>query len=291
MPASPHLIDLLTQWTVHREEVPNRVIFQKELIEPAALAVNGNRLAMRERRRRDLRYLEDARHDTDNRWEERMERIEQWRRSVGQLQGEYDIIQRLMRSTRWLQKAHSKRSVFLQRFNRRAAILTLTQESLHEKLTVWEGMLQDKIAELNELKAKEDHSHRPLYMSRARKQPEIEFVQEHDKFNEEMGRCITELRASLNRARARVAKAFAAVDAQVLGSEILYEVHKQEIRAALQSVETTLLQHRDAILSDALVYEGCRHILKKINGRVFELRSLEEFPQPASKSWSSYWKN
>jgi chromosome segregation ATPase len=291
VPASSHLIELLTQWTSQSEEMPNRVIFQKELIEPAALAVNGNRLAMRERRRRDLRQLEDFRRNADTRWEERLDRIEAWRQSVGELQSEHAIIQRLLRSTQWLVKARGKQDTFQHYFTRRADILQVTQQALHEKLAIWEGMLQEKQRVFEELRAKEESANRPLYVSRARKQPEIEFIQEHQSFSEDMGRCIQQLRDSLQRARGRIQKATRIVESQASGSEILYEVNKQEILAMLQNAEKTLQGQREAILSDALTFEGCRHKLKKLHGQIYGLRSLEEYPQPAQKFKITYWKN
>jgi hypothetical protein len=248
-------------------------------------------LAMRERRRRDVRYLQEFRQDADTRWEERLQRIEEWQRSVGDIQSEHTIIQRLLRSTQWLVKARGKQAAFQYHFNRRAEILHLTQQGLHEKLAAWEVMLQEKHATLEDLRAKEESANRPLYVSRARKQPEIDFVQEHQAFSEEMGRCIQQLRDSLTRARGRVQKAIALVEQQASGREILYEVHKQEILATLKNVEQTLKDRREAILSDALIYEGGRHVLKKINERVSGLRSLEEYPQPAQKFKITYWKN
>src|SRR5258708_7742476 len=57
---SPYLDDLLTRWTMRGHDLRKEAAFQKDVIEPAALAAHGNRLALRERRRRDLRDMEQT---------------------------------------------------------------------------------------------------------------------------------------------------------------------------------------------------------------------------------------
>jgi len=59
-PNSPYLDDLLTRWTQRSNDLRKKPFSKKELIEPLTLTASGNRLAIRERHRRDLRQMERA---------------------------------------------------------------------------------------------------------------------------------------------------------------------------------------------------------------------------------------
>jgi chromosome segregation ATPase len=272
---SPYLDDLLRRWTSGVQDQRQEAAFQKELIDPASLAANGNRLALRERRRRDLRQLSDEMETAQARWQERLQRVVEWKRAATEIQNQESHLRRIVRSTVWLQKARGYQDVFVQRLERRAEALDAAQQALHEKLVAWQPVLEEREAALTDLIAKGTQAGRPLYVSRARKRPEIEFVQEQEAVNGRLQQEMRGLRRSLNHSIDRVRKAFAALD-QLVGPQILYEVHRQEIVTALKGLERLLNQRREQILSDALIYESCRRTLRSVRETAHGLNCLED---------------
>ncbi len=281
---SPYLDSLLIRWTAQGTDLRKEAAFQKDLLEPLALAAHGNRLAMRERRRRDLRHLEESLQDARTRWDERLHRIEEWKRNVDGLQQEEECLRQLIQSSLWLQKARQHQDAFTRHLEHRASLLDGDQQALHDKLAVWQTALQNRIETLQELNEKNQNAVRPFYVSRARKQPEAEFVGVQQTVGETLGRELQGLRRSLSIAWGRLQKAVQAVDRQASGAEILYEVHKQELVGALKSSQKILEQRRDAILSDALLYEGCRNRLHRLQDIVNGLRCIEDIPKRRYRS-------
>jgi hypothetical protein len=281
VPISPFLDDLLTQWLSRGVELRKEIDFQKELILPAALAAHGNRLALRQRRHRDLRQVEQIAQQAEVRWEERLNRIEEWGKSTAELGEQSTHLQRLIHAMVWLKKARSKhQDSFTGRMGRRAQALVPRELALREKLQAWEPLLQDRVSLLQELLQKSEPD-KPLYVSRARKQPEIDFLTENQTAGEALGREMVDLRRSLTHLRERLNRAFMAVQNQAEGAAILYEVHKQEILGALKESEKNVLERRDDILSTALLHEGCRYLLRQIQNQVRALQCIEDLPKPS----------
>jgi hypothetical protein len=287
-PISPYLDDLLTRWIARGNTLRKEAVFQKELIEPLSLVAHGNRLATRERRRRDVRRLEESVLEAQTRWDERLHRIEVWGKAVADLQQEEARLQRLIRSTLWLQKARRHQETFARRLEHRADRLHAEQQVLHEKLEAWLALLQEREGTLQELIDKQEKSVRPLYVSRARKQPEVDFVNAQQAASGSLGKDLHHLRRSLAHVLGRLQKAFSTVEIQASGSELLYEMHKQEIVTTLKDAEKILQERREQILSDALVYEACRNLLRRLHETAHGLRCIEDIPQ-TKHGWRKFF--
>ena len=286
MPAiSPYLDDLLNRWISRGNDLRKEVEFQKDVIDPSALAAHGNRLAMRERRRRDIRDLEKSFMETRARWDERLQRIEGWKNSLADLKNEEAHLQSLLRASVWLQKARHYQEDFTNRLERRAAVLVARHQSIHERLFNWITALEEHESSLQDLLQKEESRLRPFYVSRGRKQPEVDFVLAQAAISDALGADIQALRRLLNHLRDRLRKALNAIEQRASGAEIFYEIHKQEILSALRGTEHLLDRRREEVLTEALVYEGGRHLLRRLQGVVQKLRCIEDMPRSSRSSW------
>ena len=233
-----------------------------------------------ERRRRDMRDLDETVQDTRARWDERLQRIEEWKKSVQQFQAEETHLQNLIRASVWLQKARHYQQAFTDRLERRAGLLAARYQVVHVQLYEWLMALQEHEASLQELVFKEESTARPFFVSRSRKQPEVEFVLQQAAVSDSLGVEIQALRRLLNHLRDQLRKALKAIEQRASGAEIFYEIHKQEILSSLKGTESILEMRREEVLSEALVYEGGRHLLRRLQGIVQNLRCLEDIPQP-----------
>ena len=287
---SSHLDTLLTRWITRGSDLRKEITFQKELMDPLALAANGNRLAMRERFRRDARRLEQLSQDAQARWDERLHRIEEWGNSVVDIRDHEGQLHGIVASMLWLEKAAGHQDAFLRRLNQRADRLLQGQKALHEKLDAWFTLLQEREQILQELKHREANSKEPLYVSRARKQPEIDFVNEQRAVNETLGKDMQQLRSTLTTTLGRLQKAYSNLEERTSKYQLLYEVRKQEMVTGLKSVEPVLLDRRYQILSDALVYEACRSSLRRIHDIVRGLRCIEDLSQTPRTGWKKLFR-
>jgi hypothetical protein len=284
---SPYLDNLIDRWMQKGADLRKEAAFQKDLIEPLALAAHGNRLAMRERRRRDLRQLEESYLETRARWEERLQRVQEWKNTVRTLSEEDVRLRQLIQSSFWLQKARRYQDAFIRRLEHRADLLQADHQGLQPKLDAWLDLLQTQEASLNDVKQKAEQAKQPFYVSRARKQPEEDFVWAQNSTQESLGLELRALRRSLNEARGRLQKAFQAIERQTPGVDVLFEMHMQELLGALKGAQKQLDQRRDEILSDALTYEACRNLLRRLQDVVKGLRCIEDIPKRRKRGWLS----
>jgi len=277
--ASPYLAGLLTQWASAVDELKKEVIFQKDLLDPITLATHGNRLAMRERRRRDIQNLIENFQEARGRWDERLQRIEKWKSSVTQLQETEAHLQGLLGAGVWLEKARQYQDSFVQRLNRGAVRLEAAHQIVRYNIEAWITLLQEREGLLQELTSREKQADASFFVSRARKQPELDFLAEQASVESALGQELAGMRHLLNHLRARVRRAITVIGQRTSGAEIFYEIHKQEMLVELKTLEETLDKRREQILSEALAYEGGRHLLRKLNGLVHNVRCLEDIPQ------------
>jgi hypothetical protein len=276
---SPYLDNLLTRWTQSLTDLRKEAAFQKDLIEPLSLAAHGNRLAMRERRRRDLRRLEDTQTESYARWDERLNRVEEWKQKTAQLKEEDERLRRLVQGSAWLEKARRHQDAFSHRIEHRAVLLQADQQALHTQLDAWLMLLQTQETTLQELRQKAEQSEHPFYVSRARKEPEVDFVAAQPATRDSLGQELLTLRRSLNILNSRVHRALQTIEQRTSGVEILYEVHKQELQSELKRLEKLLATRREEILSDALIYESCRHLLRRLEETAYGLQCIEDIPK------------
>lgn len=285
--ASPFLEDALVRWELRGTSLQKEIRFQKELLQPLTLAVHGNRLALRERRRGDLREMIRNFEETQARWNERLERIQGWKTSVTQLQQEEQHLRGLIGSSVWLEKVRRLQDRFLSRFVQRAERLDEQQQAFQSTLDAWRAVLEERATTLEDLAQKQELSLQQIYVSRARKQPELDFIREQDAMDEALGSGLKLMRSSLRMHMDRLQKAFGVVEQQASGSEIFYELHKQEVLSGLKSTYQALEERRQRILEDALLYESCRHLLKRLKEFIRGLQCLEDIPQQKSGwKWS-----
>ncbi len=278
--ASPFLEDSLVRWGARGAALQKEIAFQKELLQPLTLAVHGNRIALRERRRHDLRDLERTFHDMQARWTERLDRIQGWKSAVGSLQQEETRLRKLIGSSVWLEKARSLQDRFFARFIRRAERLDEQQQAFQATLEAWQAVLEERATALEDLAQKQESTLQQIYVSRARKQPEMDFLREQETMDAALGEGLKQMRSSLRMYIDRLTKAFSVVEDQASGAEIFYELHKQEVLSGLKSTSVALEERRQRILADALLYESCRHLLKRLREFIQGLQCIEDIPQP-----------
>jgi hypothetical protein len=276
---SPTRKQIDARWTGRGQNLRKDMEFQKDLLTAVALATHGNRLAMRERRRRDLRQLGELIEDKQRRWDERLERIQGWKQAIARLQTDDNRLQQLIESSAWLQKARRYQRDFIARLERRGGAIAAAQAEQHPRLIAWAEQLAARANDLRERIENREEPARPLYVTRARKQPEIEFLQDQYMQELTMGEELNGRRHQLQRLIGRLHKAAAAIERRASGQEILYEVHKQELLEGLRELHLKLQVVREVLLEDALIFEAGRHWLRQLRRKATGLRLIEELPQ------------
>ena len=283
------LSDLLHRWETRGQQLRQEIAFQREMIAPTALTAHGNRLAASERRRRELRRMSDVAAESQQRWTERLQRIEAWNSSTESIAQEKAALSRLISGSLWLKKARSHQDAFVRRLEQRAEAVSTEQQGLHERLLGWLSALNERERALEDLGEKRERSEKPFYISRGRKLPEVQFLEQQNEMGRQLGAELQRLRGTLRKAIERLARAIHTVETQASGPHILYEVHKHEIVSALSETGMSLKSRRDSLLSDALIYEEGCYRLRQLQQTVSSYACLEDISRERKGGWKSYF--
>jgi DNA repair exonuclease SbcCD ATPase subunit len=280
----------LTQWVAGGNALRAEASLQRDLLSATASTLQRARQTHHERRVQDLRSFEQTIEATQNRWNERLRRLDEWQGTLDSLGTQRKNLEGIMQSIHWFRKALERhQGSFLRRFQQRIRSLQSQAQPLHQALNRWSAALQEHLALLTG-----HFDNRPnretLLVSRARKRPEVEFLQAQQATAEQLGKELRELRRSLNNALGRLQKARQTVDQRAAFSEVRFEIHKQSIHRALEPLALALQEQRESILSDALAYESCCRHLLKLQEMVQSLRCIEDVYPPTMPRWKAFFK-
>lgn len=287
---SSFLDALLTRHLQNGSDLRKEVSFRKDLLASGLLNLETIRRSHRDMRAADLRELENTVELTDLRWNERLLRIVEWQNSAASLQQQQAQQQRIVQAIVWFQKADVHKDAFIRRLSHRAALWQDQQKQFHQELKEWSGTLSQKQEDLQEFKQKGADKVERLLVSRARKKPELDFVKAHSAKSDLLAYALQQLRRSINHSLGRIQSAYAALEIRANENQVFFEIHKDEIQAALKPCEKTFLEHREAILSDALLYESCKRQLRWIQETVNGLRCIEDFYHPPEPFWKKFFR-
>jgi len=116
----------------------------------------------------------------------------------------------------------------------------------------------------------------PILVSRARKKPELEFLEEKQAASALLSAALQDMRTSFQHSLGRIQKGLSTLEQRIAHTALNHDPLEQSLEASWKSLEDEFLKLREAILADALFYEACRSQLKSVQERVLYLRCLED---------------
>jgi len=287
--ASPFLNTALTRWASERVGVRKEAGAATDGLKPWDQILDDQRRILIHGRQTILQDLEAFGRAGQSRWAERLRRVDEWKETVAGYQAQADHAAALCEGVHWFEAAERLSSVFCERAKRRAGRLEISRGPFHAAILEWESRLNEKEAELKSAPGKSAASQKPLLVSRARKQPEVDFVKEQDLQEPLWESELRGLRRSVNHWLGRIYLIARRIESNAAAHPALFEPAKNQLQADLQEPQKLFFALRERVLDDALHYEACRHRLRSIRQRVQAMRCVEDVyssPEPFWKRWA-----
>ena len=138
------------------------------------------------------------------------------------------------------------------------------------------------------LKEKETAKGERVYVSRARKQPETDFILQQREYEEELKERLYRLRQSLNHTVGRLHKMSWTVNQRTQRSSNSVQELRESLQYMLRQLQKLYDERRDEILADALLFEAGRRHLQSAEELVRGMRCVED-AAPAMMMKKSVW--
>jgi hypothetical protein len=237
----------------------------------------------------DIREIEHSNLQTAARWLERLRRLEEWRKQIGGLDSALVGVESTVGSLRWFDRAEALADPLAARLRRTGERLLERRDAFHQSLEIWESALTEKEAELKAFQERHAQVSGPLLVSRARRQPEAEFVEGGSATESELSATIAGLRRRLNHFLGRLYRAAQLLERRAEAYPGLFEVRKNQLLERLRATEKDFFALREAILADALYFEACRKKMRWISDMVKRMKCIEEVYRPPEPFWKRVW--
>jgi len=286
--ASPFLQELLTRWTDHSSSVRSEVSVLLDHLANDRRVLDVRWSARQQERSTVVQRQESEVDKISDRWTERLKRVDEWKGQIQRAEEECLRAESTVRAVGFFDRAQSLSTLLGQRLLSRASQLAERQREIHNELEDWLILLEEKETNLQAFKQKERSTPRPFLVSRARKQPEQDFVIQQNSAEHSFSLKIQALRQDVNHSLGRIYKAGHQLEVHAQTNETLFAGYQRQAQHELKEPQNQLFALRDEVLSDALLYEACRKKLRWIQDAVRSIRCLEDIYKAPEPFWKKF---
>jgi len=287
-PASPFLNQTLTLWTERRRQIRLEVEHQHDHMAVALSELHDRWNDMRGLRRERWDAFENDDRLSEDRWMERLGRIEEWRGTLMQLQNRFGGIEGIVSGIQWFDRAQDVGKRMAAHLGDRIVPYENTHTQLHEQLEQWLSALTAKEIDLKDVKQKAEDRTEPLLVSRARKQPELDFLAENLAKDADLGLQLHRLRRTVALSLGRLYRVSHLLERHARVNEGLFEIRRKQITEDLKNSQNQYFGLREKVLADALLYESCRRKLRWLKEAVNALRCIEDVYRAPESAWKKF---
>lgn len=273
--ASPYLTASLTRFTDRGALIRRDVELMLEGLEVKGHLLRDLREKVQTHRQEDVAQLNEARRQTWAIWEERLKRIEEWMTSSSTLERSAGNLRAWRESVLGLGRAQSLARKYAASLLAKAGKIENRLAERARRTQEWASLLRAKEAELREFVERQAARDTEVLVSKARKQPYLDFVYLK---REEEGRLSIELksiRATLNRALDRIGRAEKWIARMAEANPAQFEMRKNDLLATWRPYHKRFSDLREAALHQAMEFEEGRMRLRWIYEQVQRMRVVE----------------
>lgn len=273
---SPYLADTLARWKDRNSLIRRDVEIMLEGLKVKGLLLDDLRQKVRKHRQEDIAQLEEARRESWTSWDERLKRLEKWMASGAKLKNAAANVVAWRQSALGFDRARELGLKYATSLERKAANIEKNLTELSERMKQWAERLRSKEADLREFAERHSLKTVEVLVSKARKQPYLDFVFSE---REEEGRIsmgFKDLRASANRALERITRADQWVADRAAANPSHFEERKSSLLGTWHPFHQRFSELREAVLQQALDFEEGRKRLRWIYEQVQRMRVVQE---------------
>jgi hypothetical protein len=151
-----------------------------------------------------------------------------------------------------------------------------TLESFALELRVWQTTLEAKRKEMYALEERQSRKSRPILVSRARKQPQLDFLDTQSQAAMTLGGSLTEIRRRLAVGLARIREAENALERRTTSSDALFEIPKRQILQDFQAPHELWATLHARALDHTRRYESARNTFKQLIEKIAAIPCIED---------------
>jgi hypothetical protein len=273
---SPYLEASLSRLSDRAALIRRDVAIMLEGVKGKGLLLEDLRNKVRKHRLEDAAQLMDARRKTWASWEERLKRVEGWMTSAATLARDAGNLRAWRESALGFDRAVLISQKFAKALEAKAVKLENQIMALAEKMLQWSERLRLKEADLREFAERQAIKTTEIQVSKARKQPYLDFLFVE---REEEGRMALEfksIRTSANRMLERIAHADQWAHDRAQANPSHFEARKVQLLETWRSFHPRFKELREAILRHALDFEDGRRRLRWIYEQVQRMRIVQD---------------
>jgi len=226
--------------------------------------------------RAEVAELEESAHRIFARHVEHLRQLQEWKNNLLHLKNEFHPVLEILHAARWFDHADRLADRFCRRLVRAAEVLAERQENVRARLSASEQALGERAASLEEFRKKTGERGRSLLVSRGRKRPESEFVENQAAEHAALGLEFHELRRGLARRLNHMYRAAKLIEHHAKANPAILEIRKAHLIERLRQPQELLFRLRENVLTDALAYEAARRSLRALQETVKNMRCVED---------------
>lgn len=273
------------RWTDQRKQVRQAVVDKLDGLLTERQSLDDGRRDIRQSRNAEFRELELKDREGEGRWIERLHRIEEWKNRAAELQSEQVRLEKGVSGTLWFERAQSVASRFSRRLEKQIAHLNDFEKTLRSDLEAWPATLAAKRADLEAFQVRQKAHATPLLVSRGRKKPESDFVQEQTQAEVSATTALQGLRQAINVHLNRLYLTSKTIEARAAESPARLELRRNALQEQLKDVQLSFFALRERVLADVLSMETCRRELRWIRDAVDGMKCIEDVYKAPEPFW------
>jgi hypothetical protein len=273
---SPYLQTTLTRLKDRGALIRRDAEIMLEGIDAKERFLNELRQSVRQHREEDSAQLAQARLESWSAWDERLRRIEEWMNAVANPAREAASLRAWRDSALGFDRAVEVSRKYAAQLIRKAARLDEKLVGLTERMRSWSDRLSLKENELREFVERQAVKGTEILVSKARKQPYLDFVFSEREAEGRLSLEFKSLRATTNRVLERVARAEKWAAQKAEANPAYFESSKNSLQEMWRPFHQRFTVIREAVLHQALDFEEGRRRLRWIYEQVQRMRIVQE---------------
>jgi hypothetical protein len=273
---SPYLQSTIARWKDRNALIRRDVEIMLEGLKLKGLLLGDLRQRVRQHRQEDIAQLKEARRESWVRWEERIKRLEKWMVKGATLKNATANLVAWRQSALGFDRARELGQKYAQALAHKAFKIEKKLSELSERMKQWSVRLRAMEVDLREFAERHADKAAEVLVSKARKQPYLDFVFAERDEEGRMTLDFKSIRATANRALERIARADQWVADRAAANPEHFEARKSSLLETWRPFHKRISELREAILHQAVDFEEGRKRLRWIYDQVQRMRVVQD---------------
>lgn len=273
---SPYLEATLSRWKDRNALVRRDIEIMLEGLNIKGELLSDLRQRVHRHRLDDIEQLREARRQNWTSWDERLKRMEKWMASGARIQNGVANVVAWRQSALGFDRARDLSKHYAALLESKALRLEAKRAMLADRTQQWAERLRVMEVDLKEFAERHASKTTEVLVSKARKQPYLDFVYLEREIEGKITLEFKDIRASVNRVLERLGRADQWVADRAAANPDHFEARKSTLLETWQPFHQKFGDIRENILHQALEFEEGRRRLRWIYEQVQRMRVVHE---------------